>query len=77
MSAAATAPYPLCCAQVATYHYDIKPLSTPNFSKESGGLQIRDSGQSSDWKLFLVQVGAVRRFAFQGGPCCWQSKCAS
>lgn len=39
--------------QVATYHYDIRPVRA--VAAEGSGLQIRDPVQSSDWKMYLVQ----------------------
>ncbi len=52
-------------AQVATYHYDIKPVMAV---EEGNGLQVALSNQSLDlltteWKLYLVQV----RVWFGGG----------
>lgn len=38
--------------QVATYHYDIRPVRT--LESQTSGLQIRE--RATDWKLYLVQV---------------------
>jgi hypothetical protein len=38
--------------QVATYHYEIKPLHA---IAEAGSMHVSGIGKKTDWKMYLVQ----------------------